>query len=245
MIGNENEVATQKAAINFYSVAFFSCWFVETMKPSSTISLLSLLVLALTTAPFHGSNAFSPTTTRPNSGAAVAGWGAGSTTTERTKTAERVNQQQRRRKSYELEEGLDEEENVLDLVRREGPLEYLQDDDLESRDMEDPFHILLMGSTFEKPKITVMYVSGSLEYVLDMPSTEAVELSKFAQENGLSCLGTWTREECLSLGKQLQVRDIVCRVVPFCEGGQRGWQAKDASTSNSGYAGSGASSESY
>jgi hypothetical protein len=119
-------------------------------------------------------------------------------------------------------------------------LEYLQDA-AESREMDDPFHILLLGSTFEKPKVTVPYVSGSLQYVLGMPNTEAVELSSFAQEHGLSCLGTWPREECLSLGKQLQVRDIVCRVVPFAEGGQRGWQAKDASSSNSVGAGKGSS----
>jgi hypothetical protein len=112
-------------------------------------------------------------------------------------------------------------------------LEYLQDA-AESREMDDPFHILLLGSTFEKPKVTVPYVSGSLQYVLGMPNTEAVELSSFAQEHGLSCLGTWPREECLSLGKQLQVRDIVCRVVPFAEGGQRGWQAKDASSNSVG-----------
>ncbi|CAB9521860.1 expressed unknown protein [Seminavis robusta] len=111
-------------------------------------------------------------------------------------------------------------------------LEYLIDSQT-SREMEDPFHILLLGSTFEKPKITVVYVAGALEYVLDMPSDEGKELSKFAKDNGMSCLGTWTRKECLALGKQLQQRDIVCRVVPFCEGGQRGWQAKDATGSSS------------
>ncbi|GAX27004.1 hypothetical protein FisN_9Lh317 [Fistulifera solaris] len=109
-----------------------------------------------------------------------------------------------------------------------GDLEYLIDSN-ENREMEDPFHILLMGSTFEKPKITVSYVSGSLTYVLDMPGEEANELSKFAREQGMSCLGTWPREECLTLGRQLQRRDLVCRVVPFVEGGQRGWQAKDTS----------------
>jgi hypothetical protein len=112
-------------------------------------------------------------------------------------------------------------------------LEYLVDS-AESRELEDPFHILLLGSTFEKPKVTVAYVSGSLVYVLGMPKTEATELSQFAESEGMSCLGTWPREECLSLGKQLQVRDIVCRVVPFVEGGQRGWQAKDASSAKYG-----------
>jgi hypothetical protein len=57
-----------------------------------------------------------------------------------------------------------------------------------------------------------------------------------AQTNGMSCLGTWTHEESLALGKQLQVRDLAIRVVPFCEGGQRGWQAKDATDASAGAA---------
>ena len=123
-------------------------------------------------------------------------------------------------------------ENFDDAVRSQGPLEYLEDMN-ESREMDDPFHILLLSQTFEKPKITVPYVAGSLQYVLDMPFDEATELSQFSYEHGMSCLGTWSREECLSLGRQLQVRDIVCRVVPLCEGGQRGWQARDADNNNS------------
>jgi hypothetical protein len=105
-------------------------------------------------------------------------------------------------------------------------MEYGIDVDV-SRELDDPFHILLLGATFEQPKITVPYVTGSLTYVLNMPQSEATEVSQFAQEHDMACLGTWTREECLSLGRQLQVRDIVCRVVPYTEGGQRGWQAKD------------------
>lgn len=128
--------------------------------------------------------------------------------------------------------GQDEEDPLHDYDwRRDGPLEYLEDMEV-SRQDDDPFHILLLGATFDKPKITVTYVSGSLEYVLDMPALEATELSVFAEEHGMSCLGTWPREQCLDLGKQLQVRDIVCRVVPYAEGGQRGWQAKDASGSS-------------
>lgn len=107
-------------------------------------------------------------------------------------------------------------------------LEYMMDNQ-ESRAWDEPFHILLLGQTFEKPKVTIPYVAGSLEYVLTMPRTEATELSRFAKSQGLACLGTWPREECLTLGRQLQVRDIECRVVPFCPGGQRGWQAKDSS----------------
>jgi hypothetical protein len=59
-------------------------------------------------------------------------------------------------------------------------MEYLIDSDA-FRGFDDPFHILLMGSTFEKPKITVTYVAGSLEYVLNMPTDEGTELSKFAK----------------------------------------------------------------
>jgi hypothetical protein len=125
----------------------------------------------------------------------------------------------------------DQEGNFDDAVRKQGPLEWLEDM-TEPRDMDDPFHILLLGQTFEKPKITVPYVASSLQYVLDMPVDEALELSHFSHDFGMSCLGVWPREECLSLGRQLQVRDIVCRVVPYVEGGHRAWQAKDASSSN-------------
>lgn len=124
----------------------------------------------------------------------------------------------------------DKEENIEDAMRTGGPLEYLEDS-MESREMDDPFHILLMGETFDKPKITVTYVATSLTYVLDMPDGDANELSQSSHDNGMSCLGTWSREECLTLGRQLQVRDIVCRVVPYCEGGHRGWQAKDSFSS--------------
>lgn len=122
----------------------------------------------------------------------------------------------------------DKEENFEEEMRKQGPLEWLEDDPELSRDMEDPFHILLLDQTFEKPKITVSYVASSLNYVLEMPIDEATELSQFSHDHGMSCLGTWPREECLKLGRQLQVRDLVCRVVPYCEGGHRGWQAKDA-----------------
>lgn len=122
----------------------------------------------------------------------------------------------------------DEESGTTDDTADYPDLEYLIDS-AEAREMEDPFHILLMQSTFEKPKITVSYVAGSLEYVLAMPYNEAVEQSRFAKQEGFSCLGTWPREECLKFGRQLQMRDIVCRVVPYVEGGKRGWQGKDAS----------------
>jgi hypothetical protein len=113
-------------------------------------------------------------------------------------------------------------------VRKEGPLEYLQDDDyLESRNPEDPFHILLLEETFEKPKITVNYVSSSLSFVLDMPHQDALDAALFAKDQGMSCLGTWTRENCLRYGRELQLRDLCVRVVPYSPGSSRGWQAKD------------------
>ena len=156
-------------------------------------------------------------------------------TREKTDTDRKTQQEKR---SYS-------DDDIADMDDPNAPysdLEYLIDA-AESREMEDPFHILLMGTTFEKPRITVSYVTNALEYVLSMPTTEGKELSEFAKDEGMSCLGTWPREECLTLGKQLQLRDIVCRVVPFCEGGQRGWQAKDANSAS--YGGSSSNADSF
>ena len=110
-----------------------------------------------------------------------------------------------------------------------GPLEWLIDDKLVSREDEDPYHILLLDETFVKnDRMTVEYCASSCVYVLRMPYDEAAELSSHAKTEGFSCLGTWSHDECLRLGKQLQNRDLICRVVPFCEGGDRAWQARDA-----------------
>jgi ATP-dependent Clp protease adapter protein ClpS len=128
----------------------------------------------------------------------------------------------RRRRSNEKDDRGDDNTNDF---------EYYIDPSV-SREMNEPFHILLMGSaTYVQPKVTVSYVSATLEYVLGMPHTDAYELSLFAHDHDMSCLGTWTREQCLAYGKQLQSRDVICRVVPYCLGGQRGWQAKDTSSS--------------
>jgi len=141
-----------------------------------------------------------------------------------------------------------------DIVRyNDAPLEYLEDE-WSTREPDDPFHILLLDTTFTKNlKVTVPYVAGCITYVLGMPEEEARDLTFMAKENGFSCLGTWEREECLRLGRQLQIRDCVVRVVPFCQGGSRGWQAKDASaggsntgsSSGGGYSDFSASSGSY
>ena len=163
------------------------------------------------------------------------------TATVEAPTRERTDRTTRRRiEEDELDD--DDDDNDIGDDTDYPDLEYLQDPSA-SRELDDPFHILLLGSTFDQPKVTVSYVSGSLEYVLNMPIGEAKELSQFAHDQGLSCLGTWTRQECVTLGRQLQVRDIVCRVVPYAPGGQRGWQAKDASSASSSTT-SGASSSS-
>ena len=108
------------------------------------------------------------------------------------------------------------------------PLEWFMDDDEISREDDDPFHILLLNETFVmKPRMTVQYVASSCSYVLGMPFIDAEELASCAQMNGFSCLGTWSHEECLTLGAQLQQRDLIVRVVPFVEGGNRFWQARD------------------
>jgi len=91
---------------------------------------------------------------------------------------------------------------------------------------KDPFHILILGETFQQPRITTAYVVTQLCYTLGMPEKDALEHAQFANKQGFSCLGTWKREECLDIGTKLLQRDIVCRVVPYAEGGGRPWQAK-------------------
>lgn len=110
-----------------------------------------------------------------------------------------------------------------------GPIEWLIDDPLVSREIDDPFHILLLDETFtQNSRITIPYVASSCAYVLGMPYDEAAELAAHAEKEGFSCLGTWGHEECVRLGRQLQNRDVICRVVPYCEGGDRPWQARNA-----------------
>jgi hypothetical protein len=74
--------------------------------------------------------------------------------------------------------------------------------------------------------MTIAYVASSCSYVLGMPMKEAEELAEFSKANGMSCLGTWTHKECMELGRKLQLRDLIVRVVPYCEGGDRFWQAQ-------------------
>ena len=56
---------------------------------------------------------------------------------------------------------------------------------------------------------------------------DATEHAQSTLAVGMSCLGTWSHEECMVLGRQLQQRDLVVRVVPFCKSGESFWQAAD------------------
>jgi len=202
----------------------------------------NLLVLVTLLCTSTGIMGFQAMPTAPSSPATVRTNGSRLTLPRAATTMEPPTKERTERKTGGGTSRRYDEDNIEDDNNDDddyGDLEYLIDSS-ESREMEDPFHILLLGSTFEKPKVTISYVASTVEYVVSMPRTEAVELSKFAKDQGMSCLGTWPREECLSLGKQLQRRDLVCRVVPYCEGGQRGWQAKDMNNAGSAGSSSGA-----
>ena len=108
------------------------------------------------------------------------------------------------------------------------PFEWAMDKDATRRD-EDNFHILLLNSTFSKPRMSVAYAAGALCLVLAMPEDDAMEHSAFAMEQGFSCLGTWRRDECLKYAEQLQGRDLECRAVPGVKGRQA-WQGSPANT---------------
>ncbi|KAL9180318.1 hypothetical protein ACHAXT_008288 [Thalassiosira profunda] len=110
-----------------------------------------------------------------------------------------------------------------------GPVEWLIDDLEVSREDGEPFHILLLDETFvQNERMTIEYAASSCVYVLAIPYDEAAELVAHAEAEGFSCLGTWGHGECVRLAGALQNRDLVCRVVPFCEGGDRAWQARKA-----------------
>mmetsp|Transcript_35791 Transcript_35791/g.46333 ORF Transcript_35791/g.46333 Transcript_35791/m.46333 type:complete len:248 (-) Transcript_35791:147-890(-) len=111
--------------------------------------------------------------------------------------------------------------NVAEVTVTEGSfngLEYLYEAG-EERYADDLFHIILMPSTFKKHHMSIENTAESCTEVLGIPSTKAHELSLFAKYQGFSCLGTWTREECLDIGKQLVLHDLDCRVIPFTGAG--------------------------
>jgi hypothetical protein len=178
---------------------------------------LAILIFAIL-ACFTSTNAFSmlPSTTSSTMSTTVA------PPKEKTKT-------NRKTGGFGFGDESDKDMNPGEISKHNGaPLEYLEDE-WSTRNSDDPFHILLLDTTFTKSeRVTVNYVAGCLTFVLGIPDDEASELTKMAAANGFSCLGTWEREECLKLGKKLQVRDLAVRVVPYCEGGMRGWQMRNA-----------------
>mmetsp|Transcript_33846 Transcript_33846/g.55203 ORF Transcript_33846/g.55203 Transcript_33846/m.55203 type:complete len:228 (-) Transcript_33846:128-811(-) len=97
-------------------------------------------------------------------------------------------------------------------------LEYLYEAG-EERHSDDLFHIILMPSTFHKDHMSIENTAQSCTEILGIPSDKAQDLSLFAKHQGFSCLGTWTREECLSIGEELLSRDLDCRIIPFNGGG--------------------------
>mmetsp|Transcript_20942 Transcript_20942/g.45414 ORF Transcript_20942/g.45414 Transcript_20942/m.45414 type:complete len:136 (+) Transcript_20942:597-1004(+) len=71
--------------------------------------------------------------------------------------------------------------------------------------------------TFHDDRISIEHAAESCIEILGIPSDKAQDLSLFAKHQGFSCLGTWPRDECLSMGEELSSRDLDCRVIPFNE----------------------------
>ncbi|KAL7524688.1 hypothetical protein ACHAXR_000675, partial [Thalassiosira sp. AJA248-18] len=84
-------------------------------------------------------------------------------------------------------------------------LEYLYETG-EERHSDDLFHIILMPSYFPQSTLSTEHSPKTITEVLRIPSGKGHDLSLFAKHQGFSCLGTWTREECLSLGEELLSR---------------------------------------
>eukprot|EP00630_Chrysocystis_fragilis_P000440 CAMPEP_0197387244 /NCGR_PEP_ID=MMETSP1165-20131217/411_1 /TAXON_ID=284809 /ORGANISM="Chrysocystis fragilis, Strain CCMP3189" /LENGTH=163 /DNA_ID=CAMNT_0042912557 /DNA_START=67 /DNA_END=558 /DNA_ORIENTATION=+ len=115
--------------------------------------------------------------------------------------------------------------------RGDSPFEYYLDAD--ARRNPDGFHLLLLGNTFTKPRMTVPYAAGALVMCIGMDEPTALEHSSFAADNGMSCLGNWERSECLELAKQCAQRDLSVRVVPGVRG-KHAWQKDPANTTPQG-----------
>ena len=81
------------------------------------------------------------------------------------------------------------------------------------------FSLVTMCRTFHKEHMSIEHAAGSCTEILGIHSEKAWDLSLFAKHQGFSCLGTWTREECLSMGEELISRNLDCRVIPFNGGG--------------------------
>ena len=97
-------------------------------------------------------------------------------------------------------------------------LEYLYDAN-EERHADDLFHIILLPSTFNDMSVSVEDAALSTSEILGINYDQAHDMSLFARHQGFSTLGSWTREECLSLGEELLSNGLDCRVIPFNAGG--------------------------
>ena len=97
-------------------------------------------------------------------------------------------------------------------------LEYLYDT-AEERHSDDLFHIILLPSTFNDMSVSVEDAAMSTSEILGINYDHAYDMSLFARHQGFSTLGSWTREECLSLGEELLSNGLDCRVIPFNAGG--------------------------
>ena len=195
------------------------------MKCDSKTLFGSMLLLLLLTSFVEVSNAFSLIQSSSSSSLLMSSSSSSCVESSTTTTAPPREETQRKEKRKKRDEK-NEEDDIRRYKDDGSPLEYYEDE-FATRDPEDPFHILLLDKTFDQnERITVKYVTNSVSYVCDIPEQDAFELTSMAAMNGMSCLGTWKRETCLSLGKKLQNMDIVCRVVPYCPGGSRPWQAK-------------------
>jgi len=120
-----------------------------------------------------------------------------------------------RRRPIEQTEVPVEGDAVIDLSS-ELVLEYLYETQ-EERHSDDLYHILLMPSTFHKTSIE--HAAEACTDILGIDHEKAYDMSIFAKHQGFSTLGTWTHDECLSMGKELSSRDLDCRIIPFNRGG--------------------------
>jgi hypothetical protein len=98
----------------------------------------------------------------------------------------------------------------------ERPLEYLYEE-IEGREDDAPFHILLLPSTFKDSRTSVDEVAFNCAHVLNIPYDQAYEMSMFAKYEAFSVLGAWSRKECIEMGELLKELNVECRLVPHEE----------------------------
>jgi len=118
----------------------------------------------------------------------------------------------------EGEESIDTQDATMTPNDSLVSLEYLYDT-AEERHSDDLFHIILLPSTFKSDmSVSVEDAALSTSEILGINYDQAYDMSLFARHQGFSTLGSWTREECLSLGEELLSNGLDCRVIPFNAG---------------------------